>query len=473
MTIHKIPSISSTFSNYCYNCKLSFVQRSDLVTHLKRNCHAELPKTPDLPGVVDLSSNSVRTQPDAKFGADTFNEDIYLFRTDFRKRELLMPGEPGLPSQTTRQTLMGILARVAPYKDKVFMSGLKTIFQYERVELENNGFPIKYTKECRDIIRGLRYSILTWLRVLVEDVGLLLMRGATKVSSLMAFIHQEDIKTEVRLTHSLISLLAKHSMVLAKKQNASHEFSDQSYYKTMDAKQILNVEPNWFSQDTSWVLLDDDSDKWVDISSHPGTSVEGVVSESTSNDNQTLMPQATIGPSSLPLGSESDHSSIDKDKGVAGSTEPSMDSKEHFNRVGDETALHAHETGDNAFSLSSPKAKRGKLDEDLKIAESTLNGEAANLSSRTCAGIGSSTGGHRPGPISIEDGESWTSFSTRWIHAKASGYDTLVGRLLAHHCEPPRSSCDACVDRLQLLDGVYFSHTAVDGRWEWKRFTNK
>ena len=156
-----------------------------------------------------------------------------------------------------------------------------------------------------------------------------------------------------------------------------------------------------------------------------------------------------------------------------------MDNMNQFNEVGNRDTVRTHNE-DVEVPEFFPPDKRGKLDEGLATvgpAQSKMvsasSMKTSDASTRRRDGLEYCIEGRRPGPISIEDCESWTNFSTRLIHAKASGYDTLVGRLSAYHCTPPSSSCNACRDRLHLLDGVYFPYKVASGRWEWREYSSK
>ena len=152
---HGIPGLSSTFYNRCYNCNTDYIQRSELVAHLRRSYDAELGRCRSSQVCPRIPSSFTRKNPDEVFCADFPLKGLVLFRTDFDYSALMDTQDPNL-GKPVRKLIVDILARATPSNDEQFMSVLAEINAFEAWRMKEFGFPVDYSSGCRELISEAR-----------------------------------------------------------------------------------------------------------------------------------------------------------------------------------------------------------------------------------------------------------------------------------------------------------------------------
>lgn len=464
---HGIPGLSSSFYNRCYNCNTDYVQRSELVAHLRRSYDAELGRCRSSQVRPRAASSSTRKNPDEVFRADLPTAGLVLFRTDFDYSALLDTEDPDL-RRPVREVIADILARATPSNDEQFMSALAEIRAFESWRMREFGFPVDYGSGCRELISEARGSLLSWLRIMVEDVGLLFARRSVGYNSLWNFVHGEGLKEEVRLVHDMMVKLAQHLMVLAKKQNNSHEFSNLTYYGMMDSRRILEAEPCWVSfgkMSTPHVF--NIADHGPDACLKPG-----------SEDDESGLPNQSEDAARVPVNSLADIQSVGREDGAASSDRyPPHDShgQSHVGSQGAQLKNTFDGSADgvvlaNQHDMGNDDSDQGSATDDLSPVTAPFT---THMPQDTLSRGSPQADPHisycNYGSMRADSGESWTSSALRWANAKATGFDVLIRRISVPHCDPPSPSCAVCNDRRELLRGVCESYPE-GGKWVCKTY---
>lgn len=425
-----MPGISSTFVNRCYSCWNTFLSKGCLATHLKKSGHSRPYAGQDSSFDSEFDS-SIWAQLNPISEMDGVPGELLLFRTDFTSDELIT--ERGFGPASLKDALLEVRARATPSNNKEFLALLEGIKKYERRELSMNKFPIIYDCKIQKKIKKARLLILCFLRVLVEEVGILFMIRSGSQAGLWPYIQSEGLDEEVRLVHRLVKRIACTSMVLSKKHHNSHEFSDEQLYSMMDSRQILRFEPCWFSFG---------EDPQIE---KPETKGE---------------PQET-GPSNIPMNSRQQSSH----PGSGSSSAPAATSCSQSCGTGLNATLHQSHPShgkpagrvDAASSTTS-----GTMDIDQHLPEEDRQMDippsrpvpAPNeLASGDPIVEGPSASRSNQDQVHADHRENWTRSALYTIHSKAYGYDILIDRLTANHCPMPSDVCLICKDRQELLRG--------------------
>ena len=454
---HGIPGLSSTFYNRCYNCNTDYIQRSELVAHLRRSYDAELGRCRSSQVCPRIPSSFTRKNPDEIFCADSPLNGLVLFRTDFDYSALMETKDPNL-GKPVRKLIVDILARATPSNDEQFMSVLAEIKAFEAWRMKEFGFPVDYSSGCRELISEARSSLLRWLRIMVEDVGLLFARRSAGYKCLWDFVHGEGLVEEVRLVHDMVAKLARHLMVLAKKQNNTHEFSNLAYYGMMDSQRILEAEPCWVSfgkMSTSHVL--NIAGHHQDACLNPG-----------SEDDESDLPDHSEDVACVPADSLENIQSAGREGGAASTSRSPPINRHGQDDISSQGAcLNTTFDGSANDGALANHHDMGDCDSDQGSVTDDFSPDTEPFTThkpRECSQGDPHVSFCNYGSMRADPGESWTSSALRWANAKATGFDVLIRRISAPHCDPYSPTCPVCSDRRELLRGVCESYSE-GGKW--------